>query len=491
MRLAIPWWIILLVVALTGWLPVDAEAHSAASWRLPSLTQDAGNAGSSAIFHYDATWERSPITERACPRLRVDPAAHYSQYGFTHTDLCIAPESTFPALVWHEEPDLPSGWIARSITTIPPAQPLDLLGCSHLGLSLSYWIEIRVWLSPDPLGFVDGPNLYAYVGNNPWSAFDPQGLQEQSVAPDNIKALRDAQRRSNRTGRQIKFNTSPKPKPTSGWGRALGRGAGRLAGGAGLVLLCWDIGSVIGNVPAVKNTTSNFFSSHYFGDQGLPEAVPFYVGQPGDNEAFLHYQILKRTDPAAAREFYRKYLAARNMNAGLGFLISQGVPVLMGGSSLSGNVEIELLKASASFKKASWWETHTGRVQHWSWRRAKSIGNMKHSLFSLDKRSEMSSDGRYEEVGDYTINKAIRYTHGVEAGSVVYLERSSWGRVSFAKPDFVDYKHHIIEDAKPLGTDPGALEEIEAYYMDVYIEATGHVPTVRFIFYDRNDSAFK
>ncbi len=37
-------------------------------------------------------------------------------------------------------------------------------------------IETGVWLSRDPAGFVDGPNLYAYVKQNPWSKFDPNGL---------------------------------------------------------------------------------------------------------------------------------------------------------------------------------------------------------------------------------------------------------------------------------------------------------------------------
>ncbi|SKB05546.1 RHS repeat-associated core domain-containing protein, partial [Prosthecobacter debontii] len=37
-------------------------------------------------------------------------------------------------------------------------------------------IETGMWLSRDPAGFVDGPNLYAYVKQNPWTAFDPEGL---------------------------------------------------------------------------------------------------------------------------------------------------------------------------------------------------------------------------------------------------------------------------------------------------------------------------
>jgi RHS repeat-associated protein len=32
------------------------------------------------------------------------------------------------------------------------------------------------WLTPDPLGLIDGPNLYAYVKNNPLSYVDPYGL---------------------------------------------------------------------------------------------------------------------------------------------------------------------------------------------------------------------------------------------------------------------------------------------------------------------------
>lgn len=39
-------------------------------------------------------------------------------------------------------------------------------------------LETGVFLTRDPLGFVDGPNLYTYVSQNPWSKFDPLGLWE-------------------------------------------------------------------------------------------------------------------------------------------------------------------------------------------------------------------------------------------------------------------------------------------------------------------------
>ncbi len=32
------------------------------------------------------------------------------------------------------------------------------------------------YTQPDPLGFVDGPSVYAYAGNSPWMKVDPEGL---------------------------------------------------------------------------------------------------------------------------------------------------------------------------------------------------------------------------------------------------------------------------------------------------------------------------
>lgn len=37
-------------------------------------------------------------------------------------------------------------------------------------------LETGTFLTQDPAGFVDGPNLYAYVVQNPWTKFDPEGL---------------------------------------------------------------------------------------------------------------------------------------------------------------------------------------------------------------------------------------------------------------------------------------------------------------------------
>jgi RHS repeat-associated protein len=37
-------------------------------------------------------------------------------------------------------------------------------------------LEFGVFITPDPLGYVDGPNRYTYVRQNPWTKFDPLGL---------------------------------------------------------------------------------------------------------------------------------------------------------------------------------------------------------------------------------------------------------------------------------------------------------------------------
>lgn len=50
----------------------------------------------------------------------------------------------------------------------------------HTGLvqfgKRDYDPKLGRWLTPDPLGFADGPNLYAYVRNNPLILYDPYGL---------------------------------------------------------------------------------------------------------------------------------------------------------------------------------------------------------------------------------------------------------------------------------------------------------------------------
>ncbi len=49
-------------------------------------------------------------------------------------------------------------------------------------------LEFGIFLSRDPAGFVDGPNVYTYVRQNPWTFFDPLGLESDK---DGVKITRD------------------------------------------------------------------------------------------------------------------------------------------------------------------------------------------------------------------------------------------------------------------------------------------------------------
>jgi len=48
-------------------------------------------------------------------------------------------------------------------------------------------LEFGVFISRDPKGFVDGPNVYTYARQNPWSAFDPLGLAEKKKANPQVE----------------------------------------------------------------------------------------------------------------------------------------------------------------------------------------------------------------------------------------------------------------------------------------------------------------
>lgn len=45
--------------------------------------------------------------------------------------------------------------------------------------------EVGRWITPDPLGYADGPNLYAYVHNNPINSFDRLGFATENESASN------------------------------------------------------------------------------------------------------------------------------------------------------------------------------------------------------------------------------------------------------------------------------------------------------------------
>jgi RHS repeat-associated protein len=59
-----------------------------------------------------------------------------------------------------------------------------------LALYRAYDPMLGRWLSEDPAGMIDGPNLFAYVGNGVISRRDPLGLQNDSVSRSLLEAMR-------------------------------------------------------------------------------------------------------------------------------------------------------------------------------------------------------------------------------------------------------------------------------------------------------------
>jgi RHS repeat-associated protein len=51
-------------------------------------------------------------------------------------------------------------------------------------------LDTGTFITKDPAGFVDGPNLYTYVNQNPWSKFDPLGLQGDELVGQDDASLR-------------------------------------------------------------------------------------------------------------------------------------------------------------------------------------------------------------------------------------------------------------------------------------------------------------
>ena len=58
-----------------------------------------------------------------------------------------------------------------------------------------YEPETGVFMTRDPLGFIDGPNMYTYVSQDPWTKFDPLGLEKKkyrSLAEARMQELYEA-----------------------------------------------------------------------------------------------------------------------------------------------------------------------------------------------------------------------------------------------------------------------------------------------------------
>ena len=93
-----------------------------------------------------------------------------------------------------------SAYGRATVTTEEVALPLRLPGQyadaetgTHYNYFRDYDPRTGRYLTSDPAGFIDGPNLYAYVGSTPINAIDPLGLWSRgdSLSLERIEALDD------------------------------------------------------------------------------------------------------------------------------------------------------------------------------------------------------------------------------------------------------------------------------------------------------------
>ncbi len=92
-------------------------------------------------------------------------------------------------------------------------------------------LETGVFITRDPLGFVDGPNMYAYVVQNPWSKFDPLGLWETTITTEQAAKLPDSTGIINNYVNAAVKEAFSIPSSKLGSGGVKGEIAKRLVGG--------------------------------------------------------------------------------------------------------------------------------------------------------------------------------------------------------------------------------------------------------------------
>jgi RHS repeat-associated protein len=77
--------------------------------------------------------------------------------------------------------DAASGLVFRAAFAAGRSKEEDPTGLLNEGFRYRD-METGTFISRDPLGHVDGPNVYCYVRQNPWTMWDPEGLESESEA---------------------------------------------------------------------------------------------------------------------------------------------------------------------------------------------------------------------------------------------------------------------------------------------------------------------
>ena len=103
------------------------------------------------------------------------------------------------------------------------------------------------WITPDPLGIIDGPNIYIYLNNNPLNDIDPWGLCEGAKEPDKEpwwkKPLEDYYRKQGIPSPydDLKFPLPADPKPKVG---------------GNLMTIGWGVAEIISGVAAIGRSVA-------------------------------------------------------------------------------------------------------------------------------------------------------------------------------------------------------------------------------------------
>ena len=104
------------------------------------------------------------------------------QVSYPHTDRrgsTIALSRGGQAVTTYAYDEYGQGRAQDGVTGYPfryTGQRLDPYTGTYHYKAREYAPQLGRFLQADPARFVDGPNVYAYVGNNPWNAVDPSGM---------------------------------------------------------------------------------------------------------------------------------------------------------------------------------------------------------------------------------------------------------------------------------------------------------------------------
>ena len=105
------------------------------------------------------------------------------QVSYPHTDRrgsTIALSRGGQAVATYAYDEYGQGRAQDGVTGYPfryTGQRLDPYTGTYHYKAREYSPQLGRFLQADPARFVDGPNVYAYVGNNPWNATDPTGTE--------------------------------------------------------------------------------------------------------------------------------------------------------------------------------------------------------------------------------------------------------------------------------------------------------------------------